>query len=126
MFSSQLSITADFPYLRMALRSAFPLFVSLSLLSVISLVDIFLAGTIGEDAQAAMGIAEQVVFLNMIMLTGLCAGMNAKISQAWGAGNLREAGDFARHGTYVAVIFGVIATVFGVVSADMLAGAFSG
>ncbi|HEY9773540.1 MAG TPA: MATE family efflux transporter [Planktothrix sp.] len=98
---------------------------SLSMLSLISLVDIFLAGQIGKEAQAAIGITEQVMFLNMIMLQGLCAGINTTISQAWGSGDLQKTSDLARLGSQIAFIFGAIATLFGFFSADTLTSSFA-
>ncbi len=108
-----------------ALRAAIPLFISLSMISAISLVDIFLAGLLGPEAQAALGIADQVVFLNMLVMTGFCAGVNALVSQSVGARDLVEAGRYIKCSLLASALVGIVATAVGFFAADLIASAFA-
>ncbi len=101
-----------------------PLYISWSLMSVIGLVDLFLAGLLGEDAQSALGVSDQIIFLTMLIMAGLCAGINTMVSQAWGATDYRLANIYKRDGMLLACLIGVLSTVLGLIAADPLAKLF--
>jgi putative MATE family efflux protein len=101
------------------------MFISLSLMSAISLVDIFLAGILGSGAQAALGIADQIVFLNMLVMTGFCAGVNALLSRSYGAGDFVEARAYMKYSLFASAMVGILATAVGFCAADAIAAAFA-
>ncbi len=107
------------------MRSAFPLFLSLSMVSLISIVDITLSGCLGSNSQAALGIADQIIFLNMLVMTGLCAGVNSLVSQSFGAGDLARAHEQMKYSLIVSAVIGTVATVIGLLTADIVASAFT-
>jgi len=108
-----------------SLRTALPMFLSLSMISAISLIDITLAGILGPTAQAALGIADQIVFLNMLVMTGFCAGVNSFVSQSFGAGRLSQARTQMKYSMILSSIVGIVATAVGFCAADPVASAFT-
>jgi putative MATE family efflux protein len=101
-----------------------PLYLSWSLMSLIGLVDLSLAGVLGENAQSALGVADQVLFLMMLVTTGLCAGVSTLVCQSWGAGNLNLVNVYKRDGLQIAFVIGLLAMLAGLASAESLANIF--
>ncbi|HEY9718319.1 MAG TPA: MATE family efflux transporter [Trichormus sp.] len=107
------------------MRSAFPLFLSLSMVSLISLAEITLSGCLGSNSQAALGIADQIIFLNMLVMTGFCAAVNSLISQSFGARELARAQLQMKYSLIVSAVIGTVATVIGLMTADVVASVFT-
>lgn len=59
--------------------------------SLIGVVDLQVAGFLGSAQQAAVGVAEQIIFLFMIFIMSLGVGTTALVSRATGGGNHQEA-----------------------------------
>lgn len=114
--------------LRTALRSAaapvLPLYLSWLLMAFIGIVDLALASRIDTHAQAALGIADQILFLNMLAMSGLAGGLNSCMSQALGGGNLPLARAFKKAGLMITTVIGVLATLAGLCLAEPLARMF--
>src|SRR5262249_34933084 len=72
--------------LRSAAAPVLPLYLSWLMMALIGIVDLSLASRIDTHAQAALGIADQILFLNMLAMSGLAGGLNSCMSQALGAG----------------------------------------
>jgi multidrug resistance protein, MATE family len=109
---------------RQAIIAVLPLYLSWSLMSVIGLVDFFLAGFVGEDAQSALGVSDQIIFLTMLIMAGLCAGINTLVSQAWGAADLKLVNTYKRDGLLLACAVGCLSMLIGWFAADPLAKLF--
>lgn len=107
-----------------AFIAVLPLYLSWSLMSLIGLVDLFLAGFVGEDAQSALGVSDQIIFLTTLIMAGLCAGINTTVSQAWGAADPRLVNAYRRDGLLLSCLIGVLATLIGLGAADSLAKLF--
>jgi MATE family multidrug resistance protein len=107
-----------------AFLAVLPLYLSWSLMSLIGIVDLYLASFVGEDAQSALGVADQIIFLTMLIMAGLCAGINTMVSQAWGARDINLANAYKRDGLLLACLIGVLSTVVGWFAADLLAKPF--
>ncbi len=90
-----------------------PLLASSCLVSGIGLVDLFLAGRMGEAAQAAVGIGEQVLCLTIIVGTGLATGTAAFVARHVGGGNYALARLYARDSLKASLVVGLLALVFG-------------
>lgn len=91
----------------------FALYLSWLLMALISMVDLLLAGRIDKNAQAAIGIADQILFLTMLAMSGLSAGINTHMSQALGAGDSKGVSAYKQAGQLVTILFGVLATAGG-------------
>ncbi len=109
---------ANFLKQNMALKQVWHLFVPLLLYSVISslvgIVDMFLAAALGSNAQAAVGFGDQVIFLVVVVGTGLCTACSSFVAQSVGANKLEEAGRYARDSQMLAILIGLCATLAGI------------
>lgn len=88
--------------------------------SMVGITDMYLAGDLGSDAQAAVGIGDQVIFLVVALGTGLCTACSSFASRAVGAGDLKRASEYARDSLLLAAIIGLAATLAGIVFAEAL------
>lgn len=105
--------SSDNSILLSSLATAVPLLVTLSMSSLIGLSDMYMASLLGNAAQAAVGIADQVLFLSVITATGLCGGVGCCVAQSFGGKNMAMVRAFARDSLVVAFAFGLIAWLAG-------------
>lgn len=108
------------------LGATLPLILALFLASVIGFVDMELAGHIGETAQAAIGISEQIIFLLVVLGSAISVGANAKVSRALGSGKPILALLYCRESLIFTVLVGLLASLAGYFFADNLMGGFAG
>lgn len=108
------------------LGATLPLILALFLASVIGFVDMELAGHIGETAQAAIGISEQIIFLLVVLGSAISVGANAKVSHALGSGKPVLALLYCRESLIFTVVVGSVASIAGYLFADILIGGFAG
>lgn len=100
--------------------SVFPLILTLAFTAAIGVVDVYLAGLVSENAQAGVGIADQVLFMAILLATGLTTGVAACVSRAKGAGEPGQAALYARDGLLVSAWLGAIAATVALLSADLI------
>lgn len=72
-----------------------PIFAELFLSMLMGNVDTFMLSQYSDDAVAAVGIANQITFLLIIMFGFIATGTTVLISQALGAGNKQKANEMA-------------------------------
>jgi multidrug resistance protein, MATE family len=98
---------------------SWPLVITTSAASVVGLVDMYVAGYLGSAAQATVGVAEQVLFLFMVLLMSLGVGTTAIVSRAYGAGKIEEANTACAQSLVLACSAGLVLAVV-----SLLAGRF--
>ncbi len=108
------------PLARQAWSMSWPLIATYSLTAVIGLVDCYLSGLLGGKAQAAVGIGDQAILFAVMAGTGLSTAAVACVAREIGAGRMATARSYARDSIVLSFIIGLLATVFGISSADML------
>lgn len=112
------------PHAVTPLKQVWSLFLPLLLYYVISslvgITDMYLAGDLGSDAQAAVGMGDQVIFLVVAVGTGLCTACSSFVSRSIGAGDLKTASAYGRDSLLLAGIIGAASTVAGIVFAETL------
>lgn len=101
-----------------ALRMALPLIATSFVFCLIGIVDMKIAGWQGAAAQAAVGVADQVIFVTVLLGTGLAAATGCFVSQSIGARNLAAAARFAQDGLWMAAIFGALSSILCYFAAD--------
>ncbi len=106
-------------------QMAWPLLLTSTLSSCVGLVDMYLAGFMGDAAQAAIGIGEQFIFLAVTIGTGLCIGCQALISRCVGARQLGQAWLYIKDSLYATALIGLVATVTGIVLAKEIFACFA-
>lgn len=88
--------------------------------SLVGVADMFLAGDLGSDAQAAVGIGDQVIFLVVALGTGLATAASSFVSRSVGAGDSAMTYSYARESLVLATIIGILSTISGWVGAETL------
>ncbi len=106
-------------------QMAWPLLLTSTLSSLIGLVDMYLAGFMGDAAQAAIGIGEQFIFLAVTIGTGLCIGCQALVSRCAGAREWRLGWLYIKDSLYASALFGLLASIAGVVLAKYIFACFA-
>jgi putative MATE family efflux protein len=96
---------------------SWPLFVNMITISVGSFADIWVAGQLGSDVQAAIGLGGQVWFFFVLLAVALSSGTNALVSRFWGARDLENTIIAARQSLMFSVIFGVSSALVGLILA---------
>ncbi|MBS1991905.1 MAG: MATE family efflux transporter [Cyanobacteria bacterium SZAS LIN-3] len=99
---------------------SWPMLVQMLIISAASFSDVFVAGKLGSETQAAIGICNQVWFLMVLMTIALSSGTMALISRFWGARDYDSAIEAGRQSLIFAFIFGTISTVLGLLAAKPL------
>ena len=77
-------------FVKMIFRTAFPIAMQFFLASAVNLIDVVMIGSLGDDAVAAAGGANQIFFLLNLMLFGIHSGASVFLSQFWGTRDLRN------------------------------------
>lgn len=95
---------------------SWPLLINMMTIAVASFFDIWVAGKLGSDAQAAVGIGGQVWFFMVILVIALSAGTTALVSRSWGAGDKQATIEAARQSIVYAFIFGILSAIAGVIA----------
>ncbi|HEY9784463.1 MAG TPA: MATE family efflux transporter [Candidatus Obscuribacterales bacterium] len=96
---------------------SWPLLLNMMTISIASFADVWVAGRLGSDTQAAIGICGQIGFFMIMLAVALSAGTTALVSRFWGARDFQGAIDAARYSLYFAFIFGIVSTILGLLAA---------
>lgn len=99
---------------------AWPVVLEQALAMVGQVVDMAMLGRLGKEAVAAVGLSMQPFNLINATFMGLSVGTTALCARAVGAGNKKEAGQVAGQSLLVALFFGVIISVAGMMNADRI------
>lgn len=98
----------------------FPLALSMVLSSTIGIVDMYIAGFLGSNAQAAVGLGDQLLFLLIVLGSGLATACSSFISRAAGAKDLEACRLFADASLVLALGVGLVASILGIFFAQSL------
>ncbi len=95
---------------------AWPLFLNMVTIALASFCDLWVAGKLGSNTQAAIGMGGQIWFFMVLLAVALSAGTNALVSRFWGEGSLEKTIQAARQSILFAVGFGVVSAAIGLVA----------
>lgn len=99
---------------------SWPLLLTTITSSIVGAVDIHVAGFLGSAAQAAVGLAEQVLFLFQVLIMSVGVGTTAIVARAVGAGNMNEATEATAQSLALSVMLGLILVLVAIASAQFL------
>lgn len=99
---------------------SWPLVMNMATISVASFCDVWVAGKLGSNAQAAIGIGGQIWFFMILLSVALATGTTALVSRYWGAGDRDTTIEAARQSLIFSVIFGLTSATVGVASCRFL------
>lgn len=102
---------------------AWPLLIQMSTVSLASFCDVWVAGKMGSEVQAAIGICGQIWFFMILVTVALSSGTTALVSRYWGARDLETAAEAAKQSMMFAFIFGTLSAATGLIAARFLLGA---
>jgi putative MATE family efflux protein len=93
---------------------SWPLLLNMASISVASFADIWVAGKLGSDVQAAIGVGGQIWFFMIMLTVALSAGTTALVSRYWGARDIDTTIEAARQSLIFAVFFGLASAAAGI------------
>jgi len=99
---------------------SWPLLLNMCTISIASFADVWVAGRLGSDTQAAIGICGQIGFFMIMLAVALSAGTTALVSRFWGAGDFKGAVEAARYSLIFACAFGCVSSAIGLLVARPL------
>lgn len=82
---------------------------------LVGLVDVYVAGLVGRDVQAAIGFLSQLYFLLIIVANAISIGAVSLVSRSFGAGDTSRAGAYARQSLMFGLVVALILTAAGLV-----------
>lgn len=99
---------------------SWPMLVQMLIISLASFADVWVAGKLGPEVQAAIGICNQIWFLMLLLTVALSSGTMALISRFWGARDYESAVEAGRQSLIFAILFGILSTIAGFAAAKPL------
>ncbi len=99
---------------------SWPMLIQMLIVSAASFADVWVAGKLGSDTQAAIGICNQIWFMMLLMTVALSSGAMALISRFWGARDYKQAVVAGRQSLLFGIIFGVLSTLAGLLATKPL------
>ncbi|MGA1847206.1 MATE family efflux transporter [Deferribacter abyssi] len=87
---------------------------------LISLTDVYIAGKLGKEYQAAIGFVSQIYFIFIVVVNAITMGTVAVVSRKWGEKNRSELEIIVSSVFILAVFIGIILSSFGVLFAKAL------
>lgn len=99
---------------------SWPMLIQMLVIALASFVDIKVAGELGSETQAALGICNQIWFLMLLLTVALSSGTMALISRFWGARDYKQAVEAGRQSLIFCILFGIGSTLAGFAAAKPL------
>ncbi len=96
---------------------SWPIFLIMIFNFFVGLADVYVAGLISSDVQAAVGFVSQIYFLVIITANAISIGTLALVSRAVGSGNSNDAIDVAKQSLIFSVIIAICLMFIGIVFA---------
>jgi putative MATE family efflux protein len=103
---------------RDVLRLALPAMTEQLLSMMVGIVDTFLVGHLGAASLAAVGLANQWVFMATMLFGAIATGATALIARFVGARDWQLANDVLRQAMLLGAVIGIVATILGISLAE--------
>lgn len=116
----ELELLIDGPIWKAIASMSIPMMLTALAVSAATFADAFVAGKLGADDLAAVGIGGQIWFGLILMAIAIASGANALVSRFWGARDYAQAMEAARQSLYCGVIFGTLSALIGYCTTDLL------
>lgn len=94
---------------------SWPIFLIMIFNFFVGLTDVYVAGLISADIQAAIGFISQIYFLIIIIANAVSIGTLAIVSRAIGSGNFERAVEIARQSLILSLCIAVLLTIPGLI-----------
>lgn len=100
-------------------RLAWPQILTMFLYFLIGLADVYVAGLLGREVQASMGMLTQAMFFFMVLATAVANGAVAAVSQSLGAGRTARAMRYVGLSLLAGGTMSLAILVFGLATRDL-------
>lgn len=101
-------------------RMSWPMFLIMVFNFFVGLADIYVAGLIGPEFQAAVGYVSQIYFLVIIVANSISVGTIALVSRAIGSGDINKAREIARQALIFSVFVAIALSVSGFLFSEVI------
>lgn len=118
--ASEINLLVEGPIWKAIASMSVPLMLNGLSISAATFADAYVAGKLGANELAAVGIGGQIWFGMIIMAIAIATGANALVSRFWGAADYPQAMEAARQSIFSAVLFGLVSVLLGVVLSNPL------
>lgn len=99
---------------------SWPLLVATIAGSLVALVNVQVAGRLGAASQAAVGVAEQMLFIFQVFLMSIGVGTTALVSRAYGRKDYAEADYVAAQSLTLSILVGLVLTGAAILTAHFI------
>lgn len=128
--SNELPLSDDAPLVSGSLWKSiwvmsWPLLVATVASSIVALVNVQVAGLLGAASQAAVGVAEQIIFMFQVFLMSVGVGTTAIVSRAYGAKDVAESDFATAQSLSLSILIGVALSVTAILTAHWIIPLFS-
>ena len=89
-------------------------------ITMIQFIDTAMVGNLGAASTAAIGVTSSTIWLFNGIFAAICIGFTVQVSQNIGAGKIDEAKSIIRQGILFVIIFGILASIIGVIISPKL------
>ncbi len=96
---------------------SWPLLVATIASSIVALVNVQVAGQLSAASQAAVGLAEQIIFIFQVFLMSVGVGTTAVVSRAYGKKDFAEADFATAQSLSLSILIGIVLTVAAILTA---------
>lgn len=104
---------------------SWPLLLTTIANSMVGLVDVKVASYLGSDTQAAVGLAEHIIFIFMVFILSVGVGSTALVSRAYGAQDHRDMLKATSQSFTLSIILGLVMTATASLTAQFVLGYFT-
>lgn len=115
----------DKRYYTTLLTIAVPIITQNFISSLLNVIDVTMLGQLGEISIAAVGLANQVFFLLMLMLFGANSGMGVFTAQLWGKGDVKSIHKVLGIGLFIGLLGSFIFTILALVLPAQVLGIYT-
>lgn len=116
----ELDLLIDGPIWKAIASMSIPMMLTALAISAATFADAFVAGKLGANQLAAVGIGGQIWFGLILMAIAIASGANALVSRFWGAREYTQAMEAARQSIFSGLIFGLLSAIVGICCTDFL------
>ncbi|HEY9788627.1 MAG TPA: MATE family efflux transporter [Candidatus Obscuribacterales bacterium] len=102
-----------------------PIYLTLTISAFIGIVDVCLAGRIGENVQAGVGLADQFLFFAALLGMGLSSGVASCVARAIGARQYDLARQYIKEGILLSAFLGMLSALIATTVAPLILPLFS-
>ena len=111
-------LSGSLPHIRRHLQLAWPIALELLLVNLVGVVDVMMVGSLGDAAIAAIGIANKIIFVLILILVGCASTVGLLAAQYYGGGRLHRVRNVVLLGSLLGVGLSLTASVINLFAAD--------